>query len=297
MTRALVTGGLGFVGRHLVSRLVREGATVAVVDALVPDSGGCHTSWPGVRVLVEDLRTCGALESIVAEADVVFHLAGLTSHVGSMERPADDLAHNVEATLALAEACRRARTRARVVFTSTRSVYGMATRSPVDESHPAVPLDVNGVHKLAAEQLLAVYAAAHGVQLARLRLSNVYGPGQSGHGFVGAFLARGRARRAIEIYGDGRQARDLTFVDDAVDAILRAPDGLWNVGGAATTVREVAEIVARHAGVSVVEVPWPAERVAIEVGGFSIDDGGFRRATGWVPATALDAGLARALAR
>jgi nucleoside-diphosphate-sugar epimerase len=296
---ALVTGGLGFLGRALVRRLATDGDTVTVVDALV--RGGSSDGVPaGVRILVEDLRTCWALETLVAESDVVFHLAGLTSHPRSMEAPHEDLGHNYEATLALAEAHRRARSKARIVFTSTRQVYGRATRSPVDAAHPTAPPDVNGVHKLAAEHLLAVYASAHGLPSARLRLSNAYGPGQRldpDLGFVGVFLRRALDRQPIEVYGDGSQARDLCFVDDAVDAIARAAtlDGVWNVGGFSHTVREVGETIAAAAGVTVETVPWPAERAAIDVGDFAIDDAPFRRATGWAPRTTLREGVARTL--
>ncbi len=295
----LVTGGLGFLGRHLVRRLALEGATVTVVDGLV--TGGSSEGMPaGVRVLVEDLRTCGSLEGIVADAAVVFHLAGQASHSRSMHVPAEDLANNYEATLALAEAHRRSRSTARIVFTSTRQVYGRPMRMPVDVAHTPAPPDVNAVHKLAAEHLLAVYATVHAISSARLRLSNVYGPGQrldAELGFVGVFLRRALDRRPIEVYGDGSQTRDLTFVDDAVDAIVRAAalDGVWNVGGFSHTVREVAETLAALAATTVEQVPWPVDRAAIELGDFAIDDSPFRAAAAWAPRTPLREGLARTL--
>jgi UDP-glucose 4-epimerase len=295
----LVTGGLGFLGRHLVRRLAAEGDQVTVVDALT--HGGSSEGLPaGVRVLVEDLRTCWALEGLVSGAAVVFHLAGQTSHPRSMTAPAEDLAHNYEATLALAEAHRRARATARIVFTSTRQVYGRAESSPVGVSHPTAPPDVNGVHKLAAEHLLAVYAQAHGVPSVRLRLSNVYGPGQRLDpelGFIGVFVQRALDRKPIQVYGDGRQKRDIAFVDDAVDAIVRAAaiDGVWNVGGFPHTVREVGDTLAALAHTTVETVPWPADRAAIELGDFAIDDAPFRAATGWTPRVGLREGLERTL--
>lgn len=296
----LVTGGLGFIGRHLVRRLAAEGDRVTVVDALT--HGGSSEGLPaGVRVLVEDLRTCWALESAVADAAVVFHLAGETSHARSMEAPEEDSAHNYEGTLALVEAHRRAHATARIVFTSTRQVYGRPTHSPVGVSHATAPPDVNGVHKLAAEHLLAVYSQVHAVPSARLRLSNVYGPGQRLDpelGFIGVFLRRALEGKPIQVYGDGNQTRDLTFVDDAVDGIVRAAtlDGVWNVGGFAHSVREVADTIAALAGTTVEQIPWPAERAAIELGDFVIDDAPFRAATGWKPSTPLRDGLARTLA-
>jgi nucleoside-diphosphate-sugar epimerase len=295
----LVTGGLGFIGRHLVRRLAGAGDQVTVVDALT--HGGSSEGLPaGVRVLVEDLRTCWALEDLVSGAAVVFHLAGETSHPRSMTAPQDDLAHNYEATLALAEAHRRARARARIVFTSTRQVYGRTSASKVDVSHPTAPPDVNAVHKLAAEQLLAVYSHAHGIPSARLRLSNVYGPGQRLDpelGFIGVFLGRSIEGKTIQVYGDGKQTRDVTFVDDAVDAIVRAAaiDGVWNVGGFAHTVREIADTLAALAHTTVEMVPWPADRAAIELGDFAIDDGPFRAATGWAPRVGLREGFERTL--
>jgi UDP-glucose 4-epimerase len=295
----LVTGGLGFLGRHLVRRLAAAGDQVTVVDALT--HGGSSEGLPaGVHVLVEDLRTCWALEGLVSGASVVFHLAGQTSHPRSMASPSEDLAHNYEATLALAEAHRRARATARIVFTSTRQVYGRAEGAPVGVSHPTAQPDVNGVHKLAAEHLLAVYAQAHGVPSTRLRLSNIYGPGQRLDpelGFIGVFLQRALDRKPIQVYGDGSQQRDSTFVDDAVDAIVRAGaiDGVWNVGGFRHTVREVGDTLAALAHTTVETVPWPVDRAAIELGDFAIDDAPFRAATGWTPRVGLREGLERTL--
>jgi UDP-glucose 4-epimerase len=282
-----------------VRRLAADGDQVTVVDALT--QGGSSEGLPkGVRVLVEDLRTCWALEDLVSGAAIVFHLAGQTSHPRSMASPSEDLAHNYEATLALAEAHRRARATARIVFTSTRQVYGRAGIAPVGVSHPTAPPDVNGVHKLAAEHLLAVYGHAHGIPSARLRLSNVYGPGQRLDpelGFIGVFVRKALAQQPIQVYGDGSQKRDIVFVDDAVDAILRAAaiDGVWNVGGFPHTVREVGDTLAAIANTTVETVPWPPDRAAIELGDFAIDDAPFRAATGWAPRVGLREGLERTL--
>ncbi|HXH05672.1 MAG TPA: NAD-dependent epimerase/dehydratase family protein [Vicinamibacterales bacterium] len=308
----MVTGGLGFIGSTLARRLVDLGADVLVVDALIPDLGGNRFNLAGVedrlRVRIADLRDAGAMEDLAGGVEVIFNLAGQASHIDSMRDPQADLELNARAHLELLEACRRRNPRARVVYASTRQIYGRPERLPIDESHPVRPVDVNGVHKAAAEGYHLVYHRAYGLPTCALRLTNVYGPRQlvrhSRQGFIGWFIRLAVEGREIQIYGDGSQLRDFVYVDDAADAFLRAGaseaclGGAFNVGGDEPIAhRDLVALLVDVAGAGSVRfVDWPAEKQAIDIGSVWLDSARFRAATGWRPRVGLREGLAQAVA-
>lgn len=175
----VVTGGLGFIGSNLVHRLVGCGATVRVVDALVEGHGGDprNVAPLGVDVLVDDIGS-PAVADLLDGVELVFNLAGQVSHTASMSDPGKDLHLNAVTHSQFLETVRRVKPDVRIVHASTRQVYGRAIRVPVDEEHPANPVDVNGAAKLAGEHLHLVYARAHGMRITSLRFTNVYGPRQ-----------------------------------------------------------------------------------------------------------------------
>ncbi len=179
-TACLVTGGLGFIGCNLVRALVDGGARVRVVDALVPGHGGRADHLDGVdvdKVVVASIADPDVAD-LIDGVDVVFNVAGQVSHSASMRDPQQDLQLNATSHATLLDTIRRVQPAARVIYTSTRQVYGRSTMSTVDETHAASPVDVNGVAKLAGEQLHLVYAHAYGLASCALRLTNVYGPRQ-----------------------------------------------------------------------------------------------------------------------
>jgi nucleoside-diphosphate-sugar epimerase len=309
--RALVTGGLGFIGSHVARGLCALGADVVVVDALVPGYGGNRFNAEDlrgrVRVVERDVRDGEAMAELVPGHDYVFHLAGQVSHTDSMSEPQRDLEHNCRASLSLLEALRAHNPTARVVFAGTRQVYGRPQRLPLDESHPCQPVDVNGIHKWAAEQYHRLYHEVHGIPTVVLRLTNTYGPGQlvkhPRQGFIGWFLRRAVEGAEIEIMGDGSQLRDLNHVDDVVDAMLRAAatpaafGRVYNLGAPEpvsleSLVRLLLELAGRG---SYRFVPFPPERKSIDVGSVQIDFGRIRRELGWEPRVPLREGLARTL--
>ena len=309
----LVTGGLGFIGSNLALALAAGGAQVTVVDALVPQHGGERRNLEGaarpIPVTVADIGDRTAMTPLLRRADVVFNVAGQVSHLESMTDPLRDLDLNVRSHLALLELVRAIRPEAVVVHTSTRQVYGRPRYLPVDEDHPTAPVDVNGVDKLAAEQLHLLYAAVHDMSISALRLTNVYGPRQSlrreGLGFLPVFVRRALRGEPIQVYGDGRQLRDCLHVADVVRALVvaavtaDAAGQVFNLGhDEALDLVEIARTVARAAGDAseVNLVPWPDDLERIDIGSFWGDFSKAKRVLGWQPEIGFAAGIESTIA-
>lgn len=309
--RVLITGGLGFIGSTLARALVRAGAQVTLVDSLIPEYGGNLRNVAGiahrVTVNISDVRDRHSLPVFVRGQDVLFNLAGQTSHLDSMVDPDTDLEINARAQLSILEACRRHNPGVRIVFASTRQLYGRPDYLPVDEKHPLRPVDVNGINKLAGEHYHLLYHAVHGVRSCVLRLTNTIGPRMrikdARQTFLGVWIKAVVQGRPFEVW-DGSQRRDFTYVDDAVSAFLlagavpRAEGQVYNVGGSApVTLRELAELlVSLRPGATYAVRPFPADRRRIDIGDFYADDRRIREELGWRPRTGLRTALARTLA-
>jgi UDP-glucose 4-epimerase len=312
----VVTGGLGFIGSNVVHRLVTAGARVRVADALVSTHGADRRNLDGVdgvEVIVADIG-----DPLVGDAldgvDVIFNVAGQVSHTASMADPLHDLHHNTISHARFLEQVRTIRPSARIVQTSTRQVYGRVDRLPVDETAAAHPVDVNGVAKLAGEQLHLVYAHAHGMAISSLRLTNVYGPRQrltsDELGFLPVFIRRALMGDELRLFGDGSQRRDCLHVDDVVDALFAtatcdaAVGDVFNVGHDRDhSLAEIAATLVELAGTGtsgrtsdVVTTPWPADHSRIDIGSFRTDSGHIARTVGWKATTDLRDGLAATLA-
>jgi UDP-glucose 4-epimerase len=310
--RVLVTGGLGFIGSNLTRRLVTLGARVLIVDSLIPDYGGNRFNIDGiedrVQVNIADVRQQSTMNYLVQDQDVIFNLAGQVSHIDSMQDPYTDLDINCRSQLFILEACRRNNPAVKVVFASTRQVYGRPVSLPVSESHLVRPTDINGINKAAGEYYHLVYNNVFGVRASVLRLSNVYGPRQllkhNRQGFIGWFIRRVIEGHEIDIYGDGTQRRDFVFVDDAADAFLRAgatdaSNGqVFNVGGREPIAhRDLVALLVDVAGSGRFRfVDWPAEKKAIDIGDFVTDSTLIARVLGWRASTSLRDGLTGTIA-
>ena len=310
--RVLITGGLGFIGSNLARKLVNLGAKVLIIDSLIPDHGGNLFNISDIedRLTVNrsDVRDTSSIDNLVLNKDVIFNLAGQVSHIDSMNDPYTDLEINCRSQLSLLEACRKHNLAAKIVFAGTRQVYGHPYSLPVTEDHLVRPVDVNGINKAAGEYYHLVYNDVFGIRSCSLRLTNVYGPRQlikhNRQGFIGWFIRLAVEDREIEIYGDGSQIRDFVFVDDAVDAFLRAGTseecngGVYNVGGSEPiNLRDLAKKLLEVAGTGRVRhVEWPPEKKAIDIGDFYADCSKLTRTVGWRPTTFLDEGLARTVA-
>jgi UDP-glucose 4-epimerase len=309
--RVLITGGLGFIGGSLARALVKAGADVLILDALIPECGGNYANIASiesdVRVEEVDLREQERLPQLLEDREFVFNLAGHTSHIDSMNAPQTDLQLNCRAQLSLLEACRRVSPAPTIVFAGTRQIYGRPRYLPVDESHPIDPIDVNGIHKAAAEQYHLLYGRVYEIPVVVLRLTNTYGPGMrvrdARQTFLGVWLRALVHGEEFEVWGDGSQLRDFTYVDDAVFAFLEAavePDAYGkalNLGGErSVSLQELAELaVAANGGGSYRIVPFPDDRLSIDIGDYIGDYSTIRDLLGWEPRVSLEDGLVRSL--
>jgi UDP-glucose 4-epimerase len=307
----LVTGGLGFIGSSLAHRLVELGAEVMLVDSLVPEYGGNLANIAGiegsVRVNVSDVRDEHSLRSLIRGQEILFSLAGQTSHVDSLHDPFTDLDINCRSQLSILETCRRENPEVKTVFASTRQLYGRPRYLPVDEQHPVAPVDPNGVNKAAGEGYYLVYGQVYGLRTSILRLTNTYGPRMrvkdDRQTFLGTWLRLAVVGDELLIYGDGSQRRDFTYVDDAVDAFLLAgvraeADGeVFNLGGEAPfSLLELAQLLVDVAGAGSYRLePFPDERRSIDIGDYFADDSKLRDRLGWKPDVTLREGLERSL--
>jgi UDP-glucose 4-epimerase len=305
----LITGGLGFIGSNLAIRLVRDGARVAVCDAMIEGYGGNFENVRPVQEALEvhiaDVRDEAEMARLVEGRDVVFHLAAQVSHVLSLSNPYPDIDINIKGTAVVLEACRKHNPGAIVVRSGTRGQYGPAVRLPVSEDAPADPRGIYEISQLSAEMICRTYTRIHGVRTVPLRLTNVYGPrAQMKHsrfGVVNWFVRLALDGRPIPIFGTGKILRDFLYVDDCVDALVAAASEpaavgeVLNVGNdRSSTFLEVAEILREIVpGTDVVFTDFTPERKAQEPGDFVSDISKIRRVTGWSPRVELREGLER----
>jgi UDP-glucose 4-epimerase len=314
--RTLVTGGMGFIGANLAIRLLELGAEVLIVDALIPETGGNPFNIEPVRdqprlsVRKVDVRDVLAMERLVRGQEVIFNLAGQVSHIDSMQDPFNDLEINCRSQLALLEACRSNAPETKVLFTSTRQIYGRVPEEqlPVTERQPPDPVDVNGINKLAGERYHVLYNNTHGVRTSVLRLTNTYGPRMlvknNRQTALGWLVRQALDGEQITIFGDGLQLRDFTYVDDVVDALLMAGANdvangqVFNIGAIApVSLRQLAELLIEITGTGSYRlVPFPPDRKAIDIGSIYVDDAKIRRVLGWQPHVDLREGLRRTVA-
>lgn len=263
MVRALVTGGAGFIGSHLVDRLIQEGFDVIVLDNLSTGSLEnirAHMGKQNFQFIRGDVGVREVVRRALRDVDYVFHLAAIASVDLSMRRP--DLVNrvNVTGTLNLLEESRRANVK-RFIFTSSCAVYGEPVKMPVDEEHPTRPLSPYGVSKLAAEHYCMIYHKVYGLETVVLRLFNVYGSRQERSpygGVISRFIERLRRKLPPIIFGDGTQTRDFIHVNDVVEALMLASKAkncagaILNIGsGSEISIREVAEKLIKIFGLRV----------------------------------------------
>jgi len=308
--RVLVTGALGFIGSNLCRTLADLGARVLAVDSLLPDYGGNLFNLDGyedrVRINIADVRGHG-MSYLVRDQDVLFNLAGQVSHIDSMTDPFTDLEINCRSQLWILEAVRQNNPEVKIVYAGTRQVYGKPQRLPVDESHLLNPADVNGINKISGELYHLVYHSVYGIRASSLRLTNTFGPRQlirhNRQGFIGWFIRQAVLGETIQLFGDGTQRRDFNYVDDVVDAFLRAgamdaADGqVFNLGGEEpVSLLTLARMLVDIAGAGAYTLtPFPPDRKRIDIGDFYADTTKIRKTLGWAPQVPLREGLERTI--
>jgi UDP-glucose 4-epimerase len=296
--------------------LHQQGAAVTVVDAMVAGCGANEHNLEEVRHKIEvvraDIGDSNEMTRILPGQEVIFNLAGEISHSRSVERPERDLDLNARSHLRFLEFCRRWAPHARIVYASSRQIYGQPAYLPVDERHPIHPVDFNGAHKKVAESYHVLFGQMYDMETVSLRLTNVYGPRQAlnltWQGFIAVFLARALSGDIINVFGTGAQSRDMIFVDDVVAAFLLAGcrviggpprDQVFNIGGPKpVSLTEIAQTAAEVAGspAGIRFVPFPEQRKRIDIGSYVADWTRFHAWTGWEPRIELREGLQRTVA-
>ena len=308
----LITGGLGFIGSNLARALVMQGAKVTLVDSLIPQYGGNPFNIDDIRRLVTvnfcDVRDPFAIAYLLQGKDYLFNLAGQTSHMDSMSDPQTDLDINAAAQLSILEACRKANPDIKIVFASTRQLYGKPDYLPVDEKHPIRPVDVNGINKLAGEWYHLLYNNVYGIRACALRLTNTYGPGMrvkdARQTFLGIWVRLLLEGKPIKVFGDGLQLRDFNYVEDCVEALLmagasdQANGKVYNLGSTEVLgLKQLAEMmVGLGYGGTFELIPFPPERKAIDIGDYYSDFSLISQELGWTPKVNLQEGLKRTMA-
>jgi len=308
--KVLISGGLGFIGSNLARRLVGLGSEVVLVDSLIPEYGGHLFNINGiedkVKVNISDVRDPHSMKYLIQGKDYLFNLAGQTSHMDSMADPMTDLEINCRAQLSILEACRLNNPDIKVVFASTRQIYGKPDYLPVDEKHLLRPVDVNGINKVAGEWYHILYNNVYGIRSCSLRLTNTIGPRMrvkdARQTFVGIWIRLLLEEKPFEVWG-GEQRRDFTFIDDCVEALLLAAENeeangmIFNLGGSEiVTLEDLARMLVEANGSGEFTVrSFPEDRKKIDIGDYYSDFNHIQETLGWVPRVPLKEALDKTL--
>lgn len=322
MAKVLITGGAGFIGSNLAHALVKRGDHVTVLDAMLPLYGGNEFNLEGIRDHIEfvkgDVREKELVDKLVQDKDLIFHFAAQVSYIDSKDQPFLDLDINGRGTLNVLEAMRESESKAKLLFSSSRLVYGKILKTPVSEDHPTDPLSIYGIHKLLGEKYCRYYANTFGLDTVSVRIPNPYGPRQqmkhSKYSIVGWFVRQAMEGKEIQVFGDGAQERDYLYVDDIVDAFLALADKMlgpaisagrgevYNIG-THERVRFVDMVDAVLAavgsgtpaggGASKKHVPWPENYEKNETGNYIADTTHLTQLTDWQAKVSLKDGVRR----
>lgn len=308
----LITGGAGMLGSTLASRLVGLGARVRILDAMAPEYGGNTFNLAEIRDRIQfiqgDIRNAETLLQAAEGVDYVFNLAAQVSYTDSNLDMFRDLDINCRGQINLLEACRQAGNRPKILFASSRFVYGRIEVNPVDEKHPLNCLSIYGIHKLTGEKYHRFYFERYGIPTVSLRISNPYGPRQQmkhgKYGIVNWFIRQALEGKPLTIYGQGMQKRDYIYAEDIAEAFLQAAispatDGqVYNVGsGRGIPFRDMAGVISEIVpGTTVVETEWNPGSYFVETGDYVSDISKLQRDTGWAPKTSLRQGIEQTVA-
>lgn len=305
-SQVLITGGAGFIGSNLTERLVNLGAKVTIIDMMLPPYGGNKFNLQNIKKKIvfikKDIREEIIMRKLVKGKDFIFHLAGQTGRIISMENPVLDSSINCLGTLSLLEALKKENRKAKLIFAGSRGVIGKPMYLPVDENHPTNPLDIYGVNKLTAENYCFVYGREYRFPVCSLRFNNVYGPKcqiKSNHyGTINLFIAYALQKKTLPVYGNGCQTRDYLYIDDAVDALIRATetkaDGhfFFVCSGKGYSLLKIVQLIKKEIKTTKYKLtPYPKELKTIDFPNFVSSFDKIKKVLSWEPKVSLDHGI------
>jgi len=305
--KVLITGGAGFIGSNLAHALVSLGADVTILDSLNPLYGGNPFNFEGITNKINfvrgDIRDEELVNKLVKEKDLIFDLAAQVSYIDSLKIPFEDLDVNCRGHLVVLEACRNFNKNAKIVFPSSRTVYGKSNEELITESSFVNPPGLYAAHKLAAENYLMIYCKEFGIKSVVLRITNPYGVRQqikhSKYSLPGWFIRQAMDGQTIKIFGDGSQLRDYIYISDLVDAFLlvgleyKADGQIFNCGsGVRRKFKEMVELVVKIVCNGKVEyIPWPENYGKMETGDSALDISKLKTFLNWDSTISLEEGL------
>jgi len=309
--KVLITGGAGFIGSSLAHSLLELGANVTVLDAMLPLYGGNLFNLEGIKDKIKfvsgDIRDKDLMLKVVVGQDYIFNLAAQVSYIDSKTEPFLDLDINCLGHLTVLEAAREMAPNSRVIFSSSRMVYGKICSTPVREDHPTEPLSIYGIHKLTAEKYYRYYHDTFGLDTLVVRIPNPYGPRQqmkhNKYSIVGWFLRQSLDGETITVFGDGKQERDYLYIDDITEGLLLvAEKGLsgevYNLGiKERVTLVEMIDAILKETGTGEKKhISWPENYEKNETGSYVADTSKIEQDTGWKARTTLKDGIKRMVA-
>lgn len=304
----LITGGAGFIGSSLAKELTKHGARVTILDAMLPLYGGNLFNLKEIENDIEfvngDIRDEKLVETLVRGKDIIYNLAAQVSHLDSKDQPLLDLDINARGHLLVLEAVRKYAPNAKILFSSSRMVYGKIIHTPADENHPTKPLSMYGIHKLLAEMYYRYYFETFNLNTIVVRIPTPYGPRQhmkhNKYSVVGWFLRQSLDEEVIKIFGDGTQSRDYIYIDDVVDAFLRLgiggiPGEVYNLGtNEKTRLIDMVEAILKETQMGSKEhTPYPDNYVINNFGDYIADYEKIKNDVAWEPKIGLTEGVQR----
>lgn len=307
----LITGGAGFLGSSLAQRLVPLGAHVVVIDAMLPLYGGNLFNFEGIREKIEfiegDIRDQNLMNKLVVGKDIIYNFAAQVSYIDSKDQPFLDLDINGKGHMTVLEAAASHASNARILFSSSRMVYGKILTTPVSETHPTDPLSLYGIHKLLGEKYYRYYAHTFGLNTVSVRIPNPYGPRQqmkhNKYSIVGWFIRQAMEDKTITIFGEGQQERDYLYIDDIVNAFLELTihgksGEVYNIGThERITFGDMVDAVLVEVGSGTKEyIAWPENYEKNETGNYVADTSKIEQITSWKPSVPLEEGIRRMVA-
>lgn len=302
--KIIIIGGLGFIGKNLYKRLIKDGYSVKILtDRISQVDDGFLTDDVVRNVIVGNILDKAFITQALTGYHVIYSLAGSSGAADSIKDPYKDLDTNLKGHLNILEACRENNPNALLIFPSSRLVYGKPEYNPVDERHPLNPESIYAIHKLTTEQYYLLYKRLYGINCIIYRISNPFGPyqcfGSNHYGILNWFIHNATSGKEIEIYGDGSQKRDFIHIDDVVNLLTisigerKLFGKTFNVGyGSGISIKEAVEVISKcYPGTKAKYKSWPEIDKKIETGDYTSDIQALKNEIGWRPLVNFEDGV------